>query len=161
MPGSRAAGVLRAHMKCAFSCHTIRGAVAERSYGQFGSARYIQFTKDVIDIFLHSAFAQVQIVRDLLIGFGLGNERNNLSFAEGEGVTWLGNGPALGCAACRTSVLFSAGMKTIPASSTTPRHECASGGHCNINLFHNYEVPKPAGILLLFPRLMRGWIDLP
>jgi hypothetical protein len=53
-------------------------------------------------------------------------------------VPCLLNRPALGCAAPRTGVLFSAGLKTVPATSTTPGYRRVSNGNCIVNLFHNY-----------------------
>ena len=105
----------------------------------------------MIEVFLHGTFAEAQIVRDLLVGFGFGNESYNLLFAEGEGEARLVEGPALRCTACRTSVLFAAGVKTVLATSTTPRPSCASGGHRNHwngKLFHVDYVQGLGGILL-------------
>ena len=91
----------------------------------------------MIEVFLHGTFAEAQIIGDLLVGFRFGNKSYNLLFAEREGVTWFVHRPALGLAAGMTSVLFSAGVKTVPASGTTPRRRCTSAGPSNIHFIHN------------------------
>jgi hypothetical protein len=90
------------------------------------------------------------MVGDLFVGFRFGNESDNLLLAEREGVPWFVDGLGPGCAACGTSVLFSAGVKTVSATSTTSRQRCASRGQRDINLFHNYWCKKLNGFLLLF-----------
>src|SRR5271165_4462905 len=101
----------------------------------------------MIEVLLHSTFAEAQIAGDLLVGLGFANESHNLLFAEREGVTWFVDGLALGSAARRTSVLFSARVKGVPATRTTPRHRCASGGQRNIRLLHKLLVWKRDGFL--------------
>src|ERR1039457_6669410 len=103
----------------------------------------------MIEVLLHSTFAEAQIVGDLLVGLGFANESHNLLFAEREGVTWFVDGLALGSAARRTSVLFSACVKGIPATRTTPRHRCAPGDQRNIRLLHKLLVWKCDGFLLI------------
>jgi hypothetical protein len=101
---------------------TIDCGVAKRSQGQFGPARYVQLTKDVIEVFLYGAFTEAEIVGDLLIRFRFGNEAYNLLFPERKDLTLFAKGPVLGCPACGTCVLFSEGVKAVPAASTAPRH---------------------------------------
>jgi hypothetical protein len=76
----------------------------------------------MIEILLDSAFAEAQIVGDLLVGFGFGNEGNNLLFPEGQGMTRFADGSYLRSAASRADVLLSPSVKAVPAASATTRH---------------------------------------
>jgi len=103
----------------------------------------------MIEVFLHGTFGKAKIVSDLLVGLGFGDESHNLLFAEGEGLTWSVDSPALGRAACGTSVLFSAAVKTGPATSTTPGRRPAYATRRNIQLVHNHLVRSLDEILML------------
>jgi hypothetical protein len=91
-----------------------------------------------MDVLFDAAFAEAQIVRNLFIGFGFGNESHYLPFAAREGVSCLVARAAFFRATCRTGVPLAAGMKAVPAARTTSAYGGVCKGNCNAFLLHNY-----------------------
>src|SRR5580692_856529 len=108
----RSAGAFGAALRGRAICE----AVADGSQGQLSPAGHVQFAEDMIEILLHRAFAEAQIVGDLLIGFGFSDKRHNLLFAERERVAGLLGRRQLRFPACSASVLFAASVKAGPAT---------------------------------------------